>query len=290
MKYGVIHETAKENKQYSIKKMCRYLHVSRSGYYEWLGRGESPRKIQEHQLKEKIFAIFEQNHKRYGSPRIRAELRNQGIYCSKKRIERIMRELGLQARKKRKFVVTTDSNHHYPFAENLLDRQFQVKAPNQVWATDFTYIRTMEGWLYLAGVMDLFSRRIVGWAMQDTMETTLTTLALKMAIHRRQPSKGLIHHSDRGIQYACDDYRTILEENQMVSSMSRKGNCWDNAPMESFFSTLKTECIRGKVYLTRSQARREIFEYIEVYYNRKRIHSSIGNCTPENFEIVQKYA
>ena len=289
MKFGVIHETAKEY-HYSIEKMCRLLRVSRSGYYEWLGRGESPRKNKEHQLKEKILTIFEQHHKRYGSPRIHADLRNQGICCSKKRVERIMREIGLRARRKRKFVVTTDSNHDYPFAENILNRQFQVNAPNQVWTTDFTYIRTLEGWLYLAGVMDLFSRKIVGWAMQDNTEATLTISALEMAIQRRRPTKGLMHHSDRGIQYACDDYRAVLQENYMICSMSRKGNCWDNAPMESFFGTLKTECIKGKTYLTRAQAKREIFEYIEIYYNRRRLHSSIGNVTPENFEIFKKCA
>lgn len=290
MKYGVIRETAKENNMYSIEKMCRKLNVSRSGYYQWLNRDESPRKKKDRELKEHIRAIYEQNKQRYGSPRIYKELAAQHIRCSRKRVERLMREMGLQARHKRQFKVTTNSNHNYQPAENLLERRFQVAGPNQVWVADITYIRTFEGWLYLAAVMDLYSRKIVGWSMSETMKTALATSALKMAIQRRRPNKGLMHHSDRGVQYASNDYRKILTNHGMICSMSRKGNCWDNAPMESFFSTLKTECIAGKVYLSRAQAKREIFEYIEIDYNRKRRHSSIGCISPENFENQRKCA
>lgn len=290
MKYGVIYETAKEHKDYSIEKMCRIIHVSRSGYYKWCKRDESPRKKQDGYLKEKIIAIYIKYKKRYGSPRIHDELRDMGIRCSKKRVERLMRELGIRARHKRQFRVTTNSKHNHPIAPNLLNRQFQVDAPNRVWVADITYIRTFEGWLYLAAVMDLFSRKIVGWSMSKTMTTDLAVAALKMAIHHRRPLKGLMHHSDRGVQYASRAYKKVLKKYQMVCSMSRKGNCWDNAAMESFFSTLKTECIDDKIYLSRAQAKREIFEFIEIDYNRKRRHTSIGSMTPENFENRRKSA
>ena len=290
MKYRDIRETAKEHKDYSIQKMCRYLKVSRSGYYQWCQRDESPRKKKDRQLKEQILAIYIKHNKHYGSPRIHDELHDMGIPCSKKRVERLMQELGIKARFKRQFRNTTNSNHNYPIAPNRLNRQFQVDAPNRVWVADITYIRTFEGWLYLAAVMDLFSRKIIGWSMSNTIDTNLSVAALKMAIYRRKPLKGLLHHSDRGVQYASLAYQDVLKENRMVCSMSRKGNCWDNAPMESFFSTLKTECIDGKIYLSRAQAKREIFEYIEIYYNRKRRHTSIGSMTPENFENQRKVA
>jgi transposase InsO family protein len=290
MKYGVIHETAKAYKRYSIEKMCRILNVSRSGYYQWCKCNESPRKKKDRELKEKILAIYYKHKKHYGSPRIHDELRDMGIRCSKKRVERLMRELGIQAKHKRQFRVTTNSKHNYPVAPNLLNRQFQVNAPNRVWVADITYIRTFEGWLYLAIVMDLFSRKIVGWSMSKTITTDLAINALKMAIHRRRPPKGLMHHSDRGVQYASHAYQNVLKDHQIVCSMSRKGNCWDNAPAESFFSTLKTEGIDDKIYLSRAQAKREIFEFIEIDYNRKRRHSSIGSMTPDNFENQRKTA
>jgi transposase InsO family protein len=201
-----------------------------------------------------------------------------------------MRELGIQAKHKRQFRVTTNSKHNYPVAPNLLNRQFQVNAPNRVWVADITYIRTFEGWLYLAIVMDLFSRKIVGWSMSKTITTDLAINALKMAIHRRRPPKGLMHHSDRGVQYASHTYQNVLKDHQIVCSMSRKGNCWDNAPAESFFSTLKTEGVDDKIYLSRALAKREIFEFIEIDYNRKRRHSSIGSMTPDNFENQRKTA
>jgi putative transposase len=291
MKYGVILETAKEyQKKYSISKMCQFLDVSRSGYYEWVKRGESRRKTNDRQLAERIQSIFEQSKGRYGSPRIYEELRDQGIRCSRKRVARLMREMGLKARPKRKFKETTNSKHDHPVAPNRLNRQFQTDAPNQVWVADITYIRTFEGWLYLAAVMDLYSRKIVGWAMSERMTSDLAVSALKMAIKHRKPRKGILHHSDRGVQYASKPYQKLLKKNGFMGSMSRKGNCWDNAPMESFFSTLKTECIQDKIYLARVLAKREIFEYIEIDYNRKRRHSSNGYLTPEIFENRRKTA
>lgn len=208
MKYRVIRELAAK---YSIQKMCRFLNVSRSGYYKYLSRGESIRKKKDQELKEKILAIYNQYRKRYGSPRIFGVLHDQGIRCSRKRVERLMRELGIRARHKRQFKVTTNSKHNYPVAPNLLDRKFEVTAPNKVWVSDITYIRTWEGWLYLATVMDLFSRKIVGWAMSKTIDSELTIAALKMAIQRRRPLKGLMHHSDRGVQYACTAYQKVLK-------------------------------------------------------------------------------
>ena len=276
MKYGVIHEVAKEYKEYSIEKMCRFLQISRSGYYQWCQRDECSRKKKDRQLKEQILAIYIKHKKHYGSPRIHDELHDMGIPCSKKRVERLMQDLGIKARFKRQFRITTNSNHNYPVASNRLNRQFQVDAPNRVWVADITYIRTFEGWLYLAAVMDLFSRKIIGWSMSNTINTNLSVAALKMAINRRKPLKGLLHHSDRGVQYASNDYQDVLKENHIVCSMSRKGNCWDNAPMESFFSTLKTECIDGKIYLSTAQAKREIFEYIEIYYNWESVIPQLG--------------
>jgi putative transposase len=290
MKYGVIRETAKINQKYSILKMCRKLKVSRSGYYQWCKRNESTHTKQDRYLKEKINAIYDQSKKRYGSPRIHGELLDQGIRCGKKRVERLMREMGIRARHKRQFKVTTNSKHKYPIAANLLNRCFEVDRVNQVWLADITYIQTLEGWLYLAAVMDLHSRKIVGWAMSNTMTADLAITALRMAIKLRHPTKGLMHHSDRGVQYASHSYQKVLKRNGMICSMSRKGNCWDNSPMESFFSTLKTECINDRIYFSRAQAKREIFEYIEIDYNRKRRHSSIEGMTPENFENRRKFA
>ena len=266
------------------------MNVSRSGYYEWLGRGESLRRKKDQELTETVKSIFAQHKGRYGSPRIHDELCARGIRCGKTRIERIMRAHGLVARPKRRFKATTNSNHDYPVAPNVLDQKFYAYSPNQVWLGDITYIRTFEGWLYLAVVMDLYSRKIVGWAMSETMTADLTLKALDMAILSRRPAKGLIHHSDRGVQYACHEYQNILHDAGMVCSMSRKGNCWDNAPMESFFSTLKTECVAGRTFLARTQAKREIFEYMEIEYNRKRRHSSLSSMSPSDYEKLRKCA
>jgi putative transposase len=281
MNYRVIRECAVN---YSIMKMCRFLKVSRSGYYKWSERGESIHQQQDRELAKMIRAIFEQSKQRYGSPRIYDELSDLGIRCSRKRVARLMREMGFKARHKRKFKETTNSKHNYPIAPNLLDRQFQTDAPNQVWVADITYIRTLEGWLYLAAVMDLFSRKIVGWAMSERMTSDLAITALKMAIKRRKPHKGLMHHSDRGVQYASNPYRKVLKKNGIICSMSRKGNCWDNAPMESFFHSLKVEWLNDQTFLTRAAARQASFTFIEVWYNRQRLHSTLGYQSPETFE------
>jgi len=250
-----------------------------------LNRGESTRSKRNQELAVTIKKLYYQHKGWYGSPRIYNELQKQGIKCGKSKVEALMRQMGLKAREKRRYKITTDSKHDYPVAPNLLNRNFQVDAPNQVWVSDITYIRTMEGWLYLAIIMDLYSRKIVGWAMSNSLSSSIAVDALQMAIHNRRPRKGLIHHSDRGIQYACNSYRRLLQGNHLVCSMSRKGDCWDNSPAESFFSTLKIECINNRIFLTRAQAKREIFEYID--YNRKRSHSSIGYISPENFEKLR---
>lgn len=266
------------------------MNVSRSGYYEWLDRGESFRRKKDQELADTIKSIFAQYKGHYGSPRIQDELHARGIRCGKTRIERIMRSHGLVARPKRRYIATTNSNHDYPVAPNVLDQKFYADAPNQVWLGDITYIRTFEGWLYLAAIMDLHSRKIVGWAMSEIMTAALTLQALDMAILARRPATGLIYHSDRGVQYACREYQKVLRAAGMICSMSRKGNCWDNAPMESFFSTLKTECVAGRTFLARTQAKREIFEYIEVFYNRKRRHSSLDSMSPSDYEKLRKCA
>lgn len=215
-----------------------------------------------------------------GSPRIHNALRQRGIRCGEKRVARLMREHGIRARRPRHRRSTTDSTHTLPVAENVLDRQFEVRVPNARWAADITYLWTCQGWLYLAVVMDLFSRRIVGWSMQQTLARSLVIAALQMALQARRPQPGLLHHSDRGSQYASVDYQQMLEQAGCMCSMSRRGNCWDNAPVESFFSTLKMELVRGRRYKTIQQARAEIFEFIEVWYNCQRLHSSLGLNRP----------
>lgn len=235
-------------------------------------------------LTEAIRASFMANRETYGSPRLCSELQEAGHCCSEKRVARIMRECGLKAVLPRRFVVTTDSNHGLPVAENLLCRQFASEEPNRRWASDITYIWTSEGWLYLAVVLDLFSRRVVGWSMDSTMHRSLVLGAWKMAKSSRRPSVGLLCHSDRGSQYASDDYQRELRDVGAVCSMSRKGNCWDNAPMESFFGSLKRELVHRVRFATRQEARLALFDWIEVWYNQKRRHSSLGNVSPETFE------
>lgn len=270
--------------QYPVTVMCRVLGVSRSGYYAWRRRPESRRSREDRRLQAKIRTIHRKNHRVYGSPRIHRELRSQGIRCGRKRVARLMREAGLRARQKRRFKATTDSKHSHPVAANLLEQQFEVVKPDTVWLGDITYIWTREGWLYLAAVMDLASRRIVGWAMGNRITSDLTLNALNMAIRQRRPSPGLIHHTDRGSQYACKAYRTALDSHGIVASMSRRGNCYDNAPMESFFHSLKVELIYGRRFRTRGEAQSAIFRYIEVFYNRQRLHSSLGYQSPSRWE------
>jgi len=270
---------------YPVQLMCSVLEVSPAGYYAWRLRSQSARSAANCELLSAIKQIHQDNHGRYGSPRIHIALQNQGRGVSRGRIERLMRRHGVRAimappRRMR----TTDSRHDLPVAPNLLDRNFTASAPNRVWLADITYIETDEGWLYLAAVMDLFSRKIVGWAMRDHLRTELASTALAMAIKRQRPAQGLVHHSDRGVQYAAHDYRTRLQSAGIQASMSRKADCYDNAPMESFFHTLKTELVHHRKYATRAEAQRDIFAYIEGFYNRTRLHSSIGYISPIDME------
>ncbi len=273
-----------------MEKMCQTFNVSRSGYYQWRKRKPSLRERKDEFLKQEILTIYHRGRGNYGSPRIHRDLIKAGISCGRNRVERLMKELGIRAKHKKKFKVTTDSWHHYQVAENLLDRNFNPSGPNQCWVSDITYIYTKEGWLYLAAVMDLYSRRLIGWAMEKRLTKDLVIKALNMAIGCRHPVPGLLMHSDRGSQYASHEYQELLKKHGMRCSMSRKGNCYDNAVMESFFHTLKVELIYDNIFETRMQARRCIFEYIEVFYNRIRTHSSIGYKSPEDYEKRRKAA
>lgn len=264
--------------------MCNVFDVSRSGYYVWLKQPES-RKTQEDQvLSEVIKEIHLESHRTYGSPRIHEELLRRGKRHGRNRIARLMRKDGLRAKTRRKFKATTNSKHDLPIAPNLLDRDFTPERPNQVWVADITYIWTGEGWLYLAIVLDLFSRAVVGWSMSERMTKKLVIDAFTLAVKRRNPPPGLLHHSDRGSQYASKGFQSLLLKYGVICSMSRKGNCWDNAPAESFFSTLKRELVFLCQYFTRAQARQSIFSYIERFYNRKRIHSTLGYRTPNEVD------
>ena len=270
--------------------MCRIFKVTRSGYYAWLNRPESSRKKRNRELLTEIRKAYKVSRGNYGSPRITRVLKKQGIICGKNRVAHLMRENGIAAKTKRKFKATTNSKHNYPVAENLVNQNFNTDRPNQVWVADITYIPTDEGWLYLAAIEDLFQRKIVGWAMDSTMTRQLTLNALRQAVWRYRPSAGLIHHSDRGSQYASDDYQRAIKDYEMIASMSRKGNCYDNACMESFFGTLKRELIYGNRFNTRAEARQAIFEYIEVFYNRIRLHSALGYMSPAEYEQAFKVA
>lgn len=271
---------------WSISLMCQVLQVSRSGFYRWRRRPLSCRSQIRKSLQEKIKVIHNTKHKdNYGSPRIHRELLSQGIPCSKNTVAKVMQAAGIQAKFKKKFQVTTDSNHTHPVAANVLNRQFDKSTePNQTWISDITYVWTNQGWLYLACVVDLYSRKVVGWSMSSQMTKELVLDALQMAIIRRCPKGSLLHHSDRGSQYCSEAYQRTLKVNGIQCSMSRKGDCWDNAVMESFFATLKKELVHRQKYETRASARHSIFEYIEVFYNRERLHSSLGYQSPEMFE------
>lgn len=277
----------KHRHEFTVALMCRVLRVSRSGYYAWCRRsalGSGARQQQDQQLTEQIRTIHEQSRGTYGSPRIHAELQAQGIRCSEKRVARLMQVAELTARQPKRYQRTTDSRHGLAVAPNHLEQHFAVAQVNQVWSGDITYVWTQEGWLYLAVVLDLCSRRVIGWAMSHRLDTDLVVRALHMAWQQRQPGVGLLHHSDRGSQYAASMYQGLLAQWEMVCSMSGKGNCWDNAPVESFFATLKTELIYRHRYATHEQARSSIFEYIEVFYNRQRRHSSLGYVSPVDYE------
>jgi putative transposase len=282
MKFAFI---AEHLQAFEIQMVCDVLEISRSGYYAWSKRPPSRRAQRREELAGKIQQVHEQNRRVYGSPRVCRVLAAQGQSVCENTVADIMKERQIRAKSKRKFVPrTTDSRHEQPLADNLLDRQFDAPLPNQKWAVDITYIPTDQGWLYLAGVIDLCSRKIVGWSMADHMRVDLVSDALRMAIARRRPGEGLLHHSDRGVQYASEDYMHLLCSHSMEPSMSGKGDCWDNAAMESFWATLKTELVHHEHYTTHEQARASIFEYIEVFYNRQRLHSSLGYQSPEAFE------
>lgn len=273
--------------EYPVRLMCRVLSVSPSGYYAWRKRSPSARAIADELLMLHVRIFHHRSDGDYGAPRVHRDLREEGMRVGKKRVARLMRHDGLVGRRRpRRGVRTTDSTHAQPIAPNLLERQFDVQhhRVNEVWVSDITYVPTREGWLYLATVLDLASRRVVGWAMRDTLEAELALGALGMAIGTRGPAPGLLHHSDRGSQYACPEYRALLAEHGMIASMSRKGDCWDNAVAESFFATLELELIVKCDWRTRDEARRAIFRYIETWYNRQRRHSTLGYVSPEQYE------
>jgi putative transposase len=268
-----------------VKRMCQILDVTRSGYYAWRDRPVSARKQRRTRLLEKIRQVHDQSRRTYGSPRIAVELKESGTSVCENTVARYMRQDGLFVHPRRAFVPqTTDSDHAHPIAPNLLDRNFAAAAPNRKWVCDLTYIPTDEGWLYLSVVLDLFSRKVVGWSMSDDLKAAGVAEAMLMALKRRRPDRRLIHHSDRGVQYACELYRSLLNENGITVSMSRTGNCYDNAVAESFFGTLKCELVHRTRYATRAAARASIFEWIECWYNRRRRHSSLGYLSPEAFE------
>jgi putative transposase len=275
---------------YAIALLCDVLGVSRSGYYAWSRRPEPARAKADAALKTQIAAAYKKSRSTYGSPRVHAELRGKGVKVGRKRVERLMREEGIKARQKRRFRRTTDSNHTDPIAPNVLERQFTAEAPNQVWVTDVTYIATDEGWLYLAVIVDLFSRRVVGWAASATNDRFLALDALDLALRARKPRPGLLHHSDRGSPYASDDYRKALRRRGIVASMSRSGDCWDNAVAESFFATLKAELVDHERYPTRAFAIASIGDYLESFYNPSRRHSHLGYKSPIEFELKGQVA
>ena len=271
---------AAERARYPVRLLCRVAGVAVSGFYAWLRRGPGRRRADDQRLSARIGAAFEDSRGTYGSPRVHAELRARGVRVGRKRVSRLMREGGLAAAVRRRFPRTTQSRHDQPVAPDLLGRDFAAAAPDTVWLADISYIPTGEGWLYLAAVKDMATREIVGWSMADHLRAELACDALRMAIRRRQPPEGLIHHSDRGVQYAGKDYQAILGRHGLRCSMSRRGNCYDNAPMESFFGSLKNELVHRTGFPTREAARRAVFDYIEVFYNRRRRHSGLGFLTP----------
>jgi transposase InsO family protein len=281
MKYQFIEQHKQE---FPVVTMCRILGVSESGFYAWRKRPACRRKREDAQLSSRIRQVFSTHRERYGSPRIHAELRHQGMRCSRKRVARLMREAQLHAKGKRRRMVTTRRDVSHPVAPNLLDRDFTATEPNKKWVTDMTYVPTTQGWLYLAVILDLYSRFVVGWSMSAHCDEELVASAFHMAVCRRRPQAGLLHHSDRGSQYTSRAYRLLLEQAGMSVSMSRKGNCWDNAAMESFFGTLKEECVGHIIYPSHEEARRSLFEYLEVYYNRQRRHSTLGYVSPLIYE------
>lgn len=281
MRYAFIRD---HDEEWPIKHTCRVLMVSTSGYYKWLRHQDGPGANPQGKLMEEIRRLYEKFNGIYGSPRIHEELKSLGYEVNHKCVERLMREMGLSARPPKRFVRTTDSDHDGPIAPDLLQQDFSAEGPDQKWVGDITYIATDEGWLYLATVMDLYSRKIVGWSFSDSLERSIAIDALKMAIANRRPKAGLIFHSDRGCQYASHDYRELMQCHGIQASMSRKGCCYDNAAAESFFHSLKVEEVHRHYYRTRDQAQRAIFRYIEAFYNPIRRHSTLGYVSPVQFE------
>jgi transposase InsO family protein len=281
VKYAVIKEY---QQRFDVRMMCRVLSVSRSGYYAWDKRPETYRDKANAQLAVEIKDIFDDEKQRVGSPRITQRLRASGHKVSKNRVARLMRQQGWRAKGVKKFKATTNSRHNLPVAPNILRQDFEAEQPNQKWVSDLTYIWTNEGWLYLAVVLDLYSRLVVGWAMAERMTATLVCDALKMALWRRKNPTEVIVHSDRGVQYCSKEYQDLLDKYGLFCSMSKKGDCFDNAAMESWNGSLKVEAIHGEQLLTREEAKKHVFEYIEVYYNRRRLHSKLGYISPESFE------
>ena len=273
-----------EKMAFPLTLLCRVLQVSRAGYYAWKKRKKSARQIEDERLTKAMTEAHQKSRGTYGSPRLQAALRRQGKKHSRKRVIRLMKKAGLAASVRRRFQKTTDSKHRLPVAPNVLARSFAVGPVQQVWTTDITYIPTWQGWLYLAVILDLGSRRVVGWAMSECIDTSLVISAFTMACQGRKPPKGLVHHSDRGSQYASLAYQQALAKADLVGSMSRKGNCWDNAVTESFFRGLKVECTDRHTFQTHGQAKAVIFEHIEVFYNRQRLHSSLGYRSPVEYE------
>lgn len=269
---------------FTIKSLCRVLGVTRGGYYAYASRKPGKRHQRETALRERLVAINAETDGRYGSPRMIKALANEGMHVSKRRVERTMRSMGLCARSTRRFVTTTQSDHSNPIVTNTLGRDFTASRPNERWVTDITYVWTSEGFCYLAVIVDLFSRAVVGWSLDTTLSTTLPLAALRSALERRKPEPGLLHHSDRGVQYTSRDYMRELAARGIEVSMSRKGNCWDNAVAESFFATLKVELVHRRSWASRIELRAAVFEYIEAFYNRKRLHSTLEYKTPTQIE------
>lgn len=271
--------------EFRVMKMCRALGVSRSGYYGWKKQPQGKRRKDEERLLMEIKESYRKSKGSYGSPRIADALRDKGLCCGKNRVARIMKVNGIKAKAAKKFKATTNSKHNLPVAENLLKQDFTAASPNAVWVSDITYVSTNEGWLYLAVIIDLYSRKVVGWAMSNRLTADFVIRALYQAIGRRRPPAGCIFHSDRGVQYACKDFRKVLEHYKFRQSMSKKGDCYDNAVAESFFHTLKVEHVYQHRYATRAEARQSIFEYVEMFYNRQRKHSALGYRSPVSFEL-----
>lgn len=282
MKYDFIRS---QQRYYPVTLLCRVMQVGTSAYYAWRNRGGEVIDSATWQLCQRMKALFTESRQSLGSRQLMKHLRKEGFEIGRYRVRTLMKKLGLVVKRKKRFMITTDSGHGLPVAENRLNRNFSPTEKNRVWTTDITYIWTLQGWVYLAVVIDLYSRRVVGWHMDREMETSLASRALMMAINLRNPPPGLMHHSDRGSQYASKEYQALLKQHQMVCSMSRKGNCWDNAPTERFFSSLKREWLTGNIYVNRESAVADVRAYI-AYYNSRRLHTTLGDVTPIEFEKV----